>query len=141
MSAQLFNKGDLVKIADKLPQSMCHFSAGCNAFIEYSYWEKYSRKDEKFNEDHMYRVIFENLSNTSAWYPEETMTLIKKGTEHTLLDVQIAYRDFVGERPPTPPANYWGDAKKEAMDFYKLFENAFRKTISELANQKPTKPN
>ena len=41
MEKQLFNKGDLVRVAEDLGNSMLHFTNDCAAIIEYSYADRY----------------------------------------------------------------------------------------------------
>jgi hypothetical protein len=69
--SQKFKRGDLVKIADDLGESMSHFQSGCHAIVEYSYAEKYggggSHRD--------YSLLFET-GGAAAWYTEDQLTFI-----------------------------------------------------------------
>jgi len=72
---QRFNRGDLVRITDKMPESMLHFEHGCDAIIVHSYEDAFGSPFAR-TEKHQYRVLLEN-GNSSAWYPEELLTLVR----------------------------------------------------------------
>lgn len=92
---QKFHKGDLVKVADKMPSWMSHFEAGMEAYIVGSYADQYhGGKDE----EKMYTIMYQpkwlkggKWSRTS-WYKEDQLTLLKKRTLKTIEFVEAENR-------------------------------------------------
>ena len=72
MEKQLFNKGDLVRVAEDLGNSMLHFTNDCAAIIEYSYADRYGGDDTS-----SYAIYTKNDGGI-AWYKEGQLTLIEK---------------------------------------------------------------
>jgi len=77
---QKFQRGDLVKIVDKLPEYMSHFISGADAIVMYSYADKYGGTDAP-----EYCLLIKNKGQCS-WYDEENLILIEKGRTD-LIDV------------------------------------------------------
>jgi len=71
---QKFHRGDVVRIADPLPRFMSHFRGGCEAIILGSYWDLH-HKHTLYPD---YKVIFPDTGNRVAWYPESTLTFIRR---------------------------------------------------------------
>lgn len=82
---QKFKTGNLVRVAEDLGPMMDHFPGeGKEAFIEYSYYEKFGG-----NQDTMpcYSLLFKN-GRSVAWYDEDQLTLIDEGGEHFLTEIK-----------------------------------------------------
>jgi|HubBroStandDraft_1064217.scaffolds.fasta_scaffold01201_16 hypothetical protein len=72
-----FKKGDRVRIVEKLPPEMAHFTAGKMATIEYSYFEHYGG-DENGKEE--YSIDIDGEGST-AWYPSETLVARRRAAK------------------------------------------------------------
>lgn len=72
---QKFTRGDLVRIAAKLPDSMSHFTAGEDVVIIGSYADQYGGSNRE-----IYTVLFRTRGCVS-WYPERLLTLVEAGRE------------------------------------------------------------
>ena len=70
---QKFFKGDLVRIARKLPSTMSHFPAGRLAYVEGSYADLYGGRNKTD-----YALNVKGIGRVS-WYPESVLTLIARG--------------------------------------------------------------
>ena len=84
MAKSKFKRGNLVRIADNLGESMFHFEKGCNAIIT----EAYKTHETYYNNESNtcyekpiteYAVMFPETGNTSAWYHESQLSLIEDG--------------------------------------------------------------
>lgn len=74
MAKQKFFRGHRVKVADKMPNEMRHFTGGCEAIVVGSYRDEYGGSDHFPTYD---LLIFEKDEwNQVAWYPEELLTLV-----------------------------------------------------------------
>ncbi len=84
---QKFKKGDLVRIAKNLGQSMSHFRSDCEAIVIGSYADR-DTCQSAVDPNHFkeYTLFIEGVG-TSSWYKEDQLTLIKSG-EHDLLEKQ-----------------------------------------------------
>ena len=71
---QKYHRGDRVKIAKDLGDTMSHFEADCEAIVLYSYKDKYGGKDYDVED---YSVYIKGVGQVS-WYKEHQLTLIKK---------------------------------------------------------------
>ena len=69
-----YHKGDHVKIAEDLGETMSHFEADCEAIVLYSYKDKYGGKDCDVED---YSVYIKGVGQVS-WYEENQLTLIRK---------------------------------------------------------------
>ena len=69
---QKFWHGDLVRVADDLGSHMSHFESGCDAIVQYSYADMYGGDDIS-----SYSLLFKN-GNSSSWYEENQLTLLKE---------------------------------------------------------------
>lgn len=72
MRRQKFFRGHRVKIADKLPEEMSHFEAGCEAIIRSSYSDEYGGDNV---EDYGLLLLTENPHHV-WWYEEDQLTLV-----------------------------------------------------------------
>jgi len=79
MLKQKFRRGNLVRIADDLGESMSHFTNGCNAIIIGTY----SQLHGGFDID-SYQIMFPETGDTCAWYNEWQLTLIDDGGEYLI---------------------------------------------------------
>lgn len=71
---QKFFRGHRVKIAEKLPNYMSHFSgAGCEAIVEYSYSDIYRGNNVK---DYGLCILEKGKLFYLSWYQENLLTLI-----------------------------------------------------------------
>ncbi len=77
---QLFNKGDLVRVAKDLGPSMSHFTADCDAIVLYSYTDAFGRSTHS---EPQYALYLSGKGH-SSWYHEHQLTLIK-AAQHELL--------------------------------------------------------
>lgn len=81
---QMYQKGDLVRIADAFPEYMSHFPGkGDRGIIIGSYEDRYGGSSPSTYPD--YTVFIEDRGEV-AWYPQSLMSLIEKG-QILLLDV------------------------------------------------------
>ena len=71
---QKYHRGDHVKIAKDLGETMSHFEANCEAIVLYSYKDEYGGKDYDVED---YSVYIKGIGQVS-WYEEDQLTLIKK---------------------------------------------------------------
>lgn len=73
MHKQKFFRGHRVKIADKLPESMDHFEAGCEAIVDHSG----SERDRGGGNIEIYGLLLlTKHPHYVAWYEEDQLTLI-----------------------------------------------------------------
>jgi len=73
-----FYCADHVRIADDLGPYKTHFTKGCEAIVQYSYFDKYG-----FGSKTSYSVLLKGLGSCS-WYEESELTLIAK-SQHDLM--------------------------------------------------------
>lgn len=71
---QKFHKGDLIRVAKDLGQSMSHFTNDCDAIVMGSYYDFYGGSPESKN--HQYQLHIKN-HGTCSWYNESQLTLIE----------------------------------------------------------------
>lgn len=88
-----FKCSDHVRIADDLGYSMSHFTKGCEAIVQYSYFDCYGHGSKT-----EYSVLIKDRGSCS-WYSEHQLTLIASG-QHALhkqwvseLSAQLQGRD------------------------------------------------
>jgi hypothetical protein len=94
--SQKFQRGQRVKITDKMPSYMAHFESNCEAIVKYTYKEKYGGGKTAAKEYSLYILtkpgtkmidlesgkISYNLSGYSvSWYEENQLTLIDVDTK------------------------------------------------------------
>lgn len=82
-----FKCADHVRIAEDLGYSMSHFEKGCEAIVQYSYFDCYGHgsKDE-------YSVLLKGRGSVS-WYRGDQLTIITEA-DH------ILHKQWVDELPP-----------------------------------------
>jgi hypothetical protein len=74
MSKQKFFRGQRVRICDKFPEYMSHFSGtGCVAIVQYSYSDVYGPPHEG---DYSLLIFENNHWFSVSWYKEDQLTLI-----------------------------------------------------------------
>lgn len=79
MKKQKFLRGQRVKITDKMPTYMRHFTCGCEAIVEGSYSDLcHSTREEEDDEEKIGYglLLLTDKPHTSAWYEEDQLTLI-----------------------------------------------------------------
>ena len=76
---QEFQIGDLVKIADELPDDMSHFTKGCYAIVVGTYAQLCDSTD--IDDYCSYQLLLKG-EGTSAWYPEDVLELIESNPVH-----------------------------------------------------------
>lgn len=72
MTKQKFIKGDLVRVAKDLGQTMSHFVADCDAIVMGSYADQFGGNDTSSYTLHL------KGKGRSSWYKEHQLTLIKQ---------------------------------------------------------------
>ncbi len=85
-----FRRGDLVRVADPLPDFMRHFDgAGQQAVVQYG---------EITQEQGNYSLYFPSLALSASWYPEDTLNLIaeRSSPQLDLLDALDGYEPRSG---------------------------------------------
>jgi len=82
-NTQTFNRGNLVRIAKDLGQSMSHFENDKEVIIVGSYADQYGGSDRT-----SYTVMFPDNGNTSSWYNEHQLTLVDIGGEHLITEAK-----------------------------------------------------
>jgi hypothetical protein len=76
LPTQLFDTGQIVKVAEDLGEDMAHFQGrGCIAVIEYTYGQKYGGSNV---DNYSLLILNEDLTpkGLSAWYLEHQLTLV-----------------------------------------------------------------
>ena len=71
---QKFHKGDLIKVAKDLGESMSHFTNDCDAIVMGSYYDLCGGDRESKN--HQYQIHIKDRGRVS-WYYENQLTLIE----------------------------------------------------------------
>lgn len=116
---QKFQKGDWVQVAKDLGSGMSHFTADCEAIVEYSYNDRYGGGDTKSYSLHL------KGSGSCSWYRENQLTLIESGR----LDKLQEWKDSAeAER-----------AQKSDLDWIfangsEVYDKAYGASIQALAN-------
>jgi len=70
---QKFNKGDHVRVAKDLGESMSHFENDCEAIVMYTYAERY------WGDNHKSYCIYIKGRGQVSWYYEHQLELIETG--------------------------------------------------------------
>lgn len=74
MRKQMFQKGDLVRIIDKLPANMSHFTAGMKAKIVGSYADIHGGSGWDDKNQYSIHIIG---GGECAWYPTSTLRMVR----------------------------------------------------------------
>lgn len=117
---QKFTRGNLVRIADDLGESMSHFEKGKNAVILYSYKDEYGGHNDK-----EYGVIFPDNGREVSWYHEHQLTLLEEGGEHLVKEakankktVHTSIQDQFKKAIIDAYNAGWGDCENKGLDEY-----------------------
>lgn len=85
---QKFKRGDMVHVLKNLGEAMSHFPSDFDGIVYGSYNDMYGDKSG-IDESHQYGLILVDGTNSCAWYPEGTLTLVKEGGD---AELKAAYR-------------------------------------------------
>lgn len=77
---QKFKRGEIVKVADKMPPCMEHFETGFIGVVEYTYAQQYGGDDIK---SYSLIMLDDNKKpiDSIAWYKENQLTIVSEDTE------------------------------------------------------------
>lgn len=89
---QKFHKGDLIRVADDLGESMRHFEAGCEAIVVGSYADQFGGQNTKD-----YTIRLKDQGEVS-WYHEHQLTLIAASRTDLLREWEDEEATFVKEK-------------------------------------------
>jgi hypothetical protein len=82
-SKQLFHRGDRVRIADKLPRYMSHFTSGKNATVIGSYEDQYSAMGWDKSREPQYSLNIDGQGHCS-WYEQNQLTFLPEEQKKVL---------------------------------------------------------
>lgn len=86
---QKFFRGDVVRVAKELPQSMSHFHCDFTAVILGSYFDMHGKGTDSCFTD--YAVMDAQTGLFTAWYPESVLTLTGSMSEREIHALKLKY--------------------------------------------------